>query len=364
MLTSTTTYKQAITRPHHRHFRVDLYQGTTLENDTLLAQDVPIFGGQINANLAQRVTRSGTFDLGAEWYPLLADDPLSPYQTVARISAGIRYGDGSTELFPIITGRTGTAQRNEDGTCSVRVEDLAADVVGFEFEQPRNSENVSVVNQIRRLISEAVDGAAFGPDDVTDTATPRLTWDQSRGDALDTLSSAVSGRWFTLGSGSFVVRELPYDVGTAVQQIVDGPGGLLLAGRPSVTRDGAANSVTVVVERADGGVPFRVTARDTTAGSPTQFGGPFGRVTKLVKVQTPLTNGQAQAYARALLNASTALASQWSVSCVADYTLEPQDTVLLRSRGVQGTQVIDSITYPLDDSPMSIGTRSYVRTNL
>jgi hypothetical protein len=359
VLSSSSTYKQAIHGPHKTAFAVDLLDGP---GGAVLARDVPVFSGSIKADLTHRVTRSGTFTVGPQFWPdENAAGLLTPVRTVARVRAGIRYGNGSTELFPIIVGRVGDLVRNDDGSVTARVDDLAADVVGFRFEQPRTSENVPVTTQIRRLILEALPEATFGVDDVTDAPTPRLVWDEDRGDALDKLSEAVAGRWFALGDGSFVVRRYAYDVGTPVQDIRDSDDGLLVSATPMLSRDGAANSITVVVERFDGGTPFRVTVRDTSASSPTRFGGPFGRVSQIIKVQTPLTLGEATTYARAQLNASTALLSTWNISCVPDFTLEPGDTIRTQSRGVRSTQLIDSITYPLGPGTMTLGTRAYVR---
>lgn len=360
MLSSSAVYKQAIHAPHKLAFEVDLYAGP---GGALLENNVPIFGGSVSANLTHRVTRTGDFTLGPEFWPASATDPLTPYQTVANIRAGIEYGDGSREVFDVITGRVGDLSRNADGSVSARVDDLAADVLAFKFEQPRNSENVTVLQQIRRLIQEALPSATFGTDQVDNPGamTPKLTWDEDRGKALDDLAETLGARWYALGNGDFVVRAYPYDVGTVVQTVSDGPSGLLVSGTPSITRDGAANSVTVVVERFDGGTPFRVNARDNTPGSPTLFGGPFGQVSMIIKVQTPLTVGEATVYARTQLNAATALSSQWRADMVPDYTLEPGDTVRLVSRGVNEVQLIDSITYPLSPGTMSLGTRAYVR---
>lgn len=361
MLSSSATYKQAIHGPHELAFEVDLYDGL----GNLLADSVPIFGGSVNANLTHRVTRTASFEVGPEWWP--GDDPtapLTPYQTIAHVRGGIRYGNGSREMFDLIRGRVGEVDRDDDGKVSVRVDDLAADVIGVRFEQPQNSENVTVLAQIRRLIVDAFPGATFGTDDVDApaTMTPPLTWDEDRGKALDDLAEALGARWYCLGNGDFVVRRYPYDVGTPVQDVFDGLDGLLVSGQASLSRDGAANSVTVIVERFDGGTPFRVTARDAVPGSPTRWGGPFGMVTLPIKVQTPLTVGQATTYARAQLNASTALRSRWGVAMVPDYTLEPGDTVRLQSRGVRSTQLIDTITYPLaGPGTMALGTRAYVR---
>lgn len=358
MLPSTALYKSAIHAPHKRAFEVDLYAGP---GGPLLENNVPIFGGSVSAALTHRVTRTGTFVLGPEFWPTTATSSLTPYQTVANIRAGIQYGDGSREMFDVITGGVGTVTRNADGSVTADIDDFAADVVAFRFEQPRNSENVSVLTQIRRLIQDALPSATFGTDDVTDAPTPKLTWDEDRGKAIDDLAEALGGRWYALGNGDFVVRAYPYDNATPVQDVFDGPSGLLVSGVPSLTRDGAANSITVVVERFDGGTPFRVTARDNSPTSPTRFGGPFGRVSQIIKVQTPMTQGEATVLARGYLNASTALSSQWTAEMVADYTLEPGDTVRLESRNVRETQVIDQITYPLTTETMSLGTRAYMR---
>lgn len=359
MLASTALYKSAIHAPHRLAFEVDLYAGV---DGALLENDVPIFGGSITANLIHRVTRTGSFSVGPELWPTSATSSLTPYQTVARVRAGIEYGDGSRETFPIITGRVGELSRNDNGDVTARVDDLAADVIGWRFEQPRNSENVTIIAQIQRLIQDVLPTAAFGTSDVSTTApTPKLTWDEDRGKALDDLADALGGRWYALGDGSFVVRAYPYDVGTVVQRFEDGPQGLLVGGRPSISRDGTANSVTVIVERFDGGTPLRVTARDTTVTSPTRWNGPFGNVTLPVKVQTPMTTGEATTYARGLLSTATALQSQWSAQVVPDYTMEPGDTVQLTSRGISETQLVDSITYPLAPGTMSLSTRAYVR---
>ena len=359
MLVSSARYKPAITRPHQLHFDVDLMDG----DGNVLASNVPVFGGSVSANLTHRVTRTADFTVGPEWWP--GTDPaapLSPFQSFARVRAGIRYGDGSTETFPLITGRVGDVSRGTDGSVTARVDDLAADVIALRFEQPRNSENVSVLSQIRRLISEVLPDASFGTDDVPDAMTPKLTWDEDRGDALDKLAETLGGRWYCLGDGSFVVRAYPYDVGTPVQTVRDGDDGLLIDASASVTRDGAANSVTVVVERADGGTPFRVRARDESASSPTRYGDRFGRISRVIKVQTPLTEGQAATYARAQLRGAVALSETWSVSMVPDFTLEPGDTVRLGSRGASSVQLIDQIRYPLDPGAMTLTTRAYVRT--
>lgn len=357
MLTSTTQYKDHLHGPHRRDARIDVVD----IDGVVLAQDVEIHSGDVTASITDRVTRSAVFTTGIDHYPTAVGDPFSPYRAVVKLYAGVRYGDGTRETFPIFTGRIIDAERTADGEASFMAEDLSADVVAFRFEQPRVADQPTILAQIRALILEAVPQATFGAFDVPDAPMPDLVWDEDRGQALDDLAAAVGGRWYTLGDGSFVVRKISYEPDTAVQDFVDGPQGLMIQATTAVTRAGTANSITVVSERTDGTDPVRVTVRDTASGSPTFFGGKYGRVSQIVKVQTPLSVAEAQTLARAYLNASVALTEQWSSTVVADHTIEVGDTVRLGYRGLAISQVVDQITYPLGtEQPMSLESRGLV----
>lgn len=358
MLTSSALYKQAIHAPHQREYRIDV----TDIDGVVLASNLRVNGASVSANLTNRVTRTAMIQVDETLFPRLPTDALSPYQAVVSISAGIRYMDNSSEVFPLFKGRVYTVNRPGNGSVTLQCDDLASDVIAYRLEQPwvRTSPS-SIVGETHALILDAVPQATFGTDDVTDAPTPDLVWDEDRGKALDDLSNALGARWYTLGDGSFVLREFTYDVGTPVQDIFDGPQGLMSDATVSITRDGTANSVTVVSERMDGTDPVRVNARDVAPGSPTLFGGRFGRVSQVIKVQTPQTAAQAQVFARAQLNAAKALTEQWNIQCVADHTLEPGDTVRVSYRGYTSVQLIDRITYPVADTGtlMILATRAF-----
>jgi len=355
MLTSSDLYKSSLHGPHHRVARIDVMD----IDGNVLATGVPVVSGSVSAQLTNRVTRTASFTLPDEWWPRTATSPLSPYQSVVRIWAGTGFSDGSEELFPLITGRVWNAARQPNGGVSFNIDDLAADVVACRFEAPEKSTTATILDEIRRLILGAIPQAVFGTDATTDAPTPQLVWDEDRGQALDDLAQAVGGRWYALGDGSFVVRPFNYQLGPVVQQFLDGPQGLMSTATTAITRDGTANSVVVVAERMDGTEPVRRIARDITPGSPTEFGGKFGRVVQVTKIQTPLTVAQAQTAARAQLAAVTALAEQWTAGVVPDYTMEPGDTVRLGYRGYSADQIIDGITYPLvTGNTMSMTTRS------
>lgn len=355
VLASSALYKSAIHFPHQRHTIIDVVDAA----GNFLARELPFTDGAVSASLTNRVTRSCQFDIEESQFPDLDTDPLSPTRAILQVRSGIRFADGTFEIFDLFRGRVQDVVLSPDGQVRVAADDRALDVVEMRFEQPRNYTPGTTIQMIRELIAEAVPGAVFGPDNVEDATVPQLTWDEDRGQAVDDLAESLGARWYALGNGSFVVRSFPYDDGTVVATLQDGEQGLVSEAALSKSRRGTANSVTVVSERLDGSDPVRVTARNTVPGSPTQYGDTYGRVTQIIKIQTPLTNSEAQRLARAQLNASTALTEQWSVSLTPDHTLEPGDPIRIHYRGRTAVQVIDSITYPLGLDSMSLSTRAF-----
>lgn len=343
--------------------------GRPLTRDYLgqpVAADMPHSSGNVTAKLVNRVTRNLSFTVTEDWYPTTATDPLAPESAVLHVTGGLRYGDGTEELFPLFTGRVWDVQRDQDGIVTVACDDLAADILGYPFEQLWSVHNpTSCLAEIRAIILDALPQAKFTVGDAVDAPVPAsLTFDEDRGKALDDLAAALGARWYTLGDGSFTVARMPYTLGSPVADITD-VGGLLSTASVHRTRDGVANSVTVISERTDGTAPVRSTSRDTQTSSPTRFGGPFGKAAQVIKVQTPLTQGQAKTLSDASLQAAVALTEQWDIGCVPDYSLEPADAVRMRSRGLSTVQVIDSINYPLTTrGGQSIGGRALVSANI
>jgi hypothetical protein len=362
MWPTTLTYQAALRGPHRRSVKVDVYD----IDGNPRALGLRPTSGFVDANLTNRVTRSASFTLTRPFYPLTADDPLSPEHAVVQISAGIRYGTYQEELFPLFRGRIWDATLEPNGQVRFSCEDLAADVISYRFEQPRTTTTGTTLGEIRTLILEALPQAVFGTDTVTDAATPQsLTWDEDRGQALDDLAASLGGRWLANGAGEFTVRPYDYQLGAVAQEFRDGPGGLLTGATVLRSRAGVSNSIVVVSERTDGSPPLRVPARDSTTGSPTQFGGLFGRVSTILNVQTPLSFTAAQMLAQTQLRSSIALGRQWSASVVPDMSLEPGDTAAMQFMDVRDTQIIDSIRYPLEtQAPMEISTRAGTTTGV
>lgn len=361
MLTAPARYRAALPLGARRATVIRVFHGT---EDVTPAEGIPLSSGTVTASLNSRVTRTANLVLPSTLYPALHTDLLSPTRARVRILTGIAYGDGDADLFPVFTGRVYAPSR-QDGALRLRADDLAADVVAQRFEAPESSiAGSSTIGEIRRFISQVLPDAVFEDGDAVDQPVPQLSWDDDRGRALDELAASVQGRWYALGDGTFTVRRFPYSGQPVLTRIADGEpdsngGGLLTQAQISRSRDGTANSITVVSERIDGSEPVYVTVRDTDPASPTFYGDLYGRVSAVLRPQTPVEPAAAEALARRTLSATTALGEQWSVSVVPDATLEPGDTVLFEESGLIARQVIDSITYPLTtQGPMTLNCRA------
>lgn len=356
-------YRDALAAPQRLYARVEVWDGFG-PSAVLLVEDLPFLSGSVTATLNSRVTRTMTFTVDESFYPVLSSDDLAPYGNVIKAFAGIELGDGSTTyVWPVFVGRIQNTALNSSGVVQVDSSDLGAEVVAFEFEQPENSSaGVLIPTEVRRLISDALADATFGTFDSYGDVVQALTWDQDRGAALDELGFSVGSFWYSLANGAFVLRRYPWTVSAApVVTLADGEHGIMTGWTVARSRENVFNSVTVTGERLSGDTPVFFTARDTTPGSATRYGGPFGVRTSRLRLQTPSSTGQAQSAAQDALRRDIALAEAWSWEQVPDAAMELGDVVTLNAAGRTGVvQVVDGFTLPLDFTSMSVTGRSLI----
>lgn len=357
-------YRSALAHPHELYTRVDVYDGYDSDS-ILLAEDIPFTSGLVSASLTSRVARTMSFGIDASWYPATQEGVLAPYGNVVRAYRGIKMGDGSTEyVWPVFTGRIQYVQKNSAGQVQVECSDPGADVVDFGFENPENSSTGSLVpTEVKRLINQALPGIGFGTFDSYTETVKALTWEQDRGAALDEMSFAVGSYWYALADGQFVLRKYPWTVPSVpVTTLADGEGGIITSWAASRSRANVYNSVIVTGERLNGDLPALGIARDTTPGSPTEYAGKFGVRTEFLRLQTPGSDGAAQAAAQDALRRDISLQEFWSWDMVPDAALELGDVVFLNvDKQVDLIQVVEGFTIPLDlGGPMAVSGRSLI----
>jgi hypothetical protein len=337
---ATDDLARALQGNHEMVTRVDVFDA-----DGMRATDVPIIGGQITATLLSDVSRSGSITVARN---LIDQGLFNPLWDKVRISTGVR----GYPLVPIFTGRVQNNQiDHSERSVTVIVEDSGSDLVGAPFEKPWVvTAGRSVLNEMVNIIHDVDRDFTVDRTTTIDGLTPDVAWNDNRASALDDLATGINAVWQATRSGGFTIFPNPYQQITpppAVMTLSDGRGGSLTSLQEVRSRDEVYNSITLEVQRADGGDPVRVTVRDNRSQSDTRWGGKFGKRNRRITVSTPYSEGEARQVARRILGQSLALARSWRLTTPHFPLLDPGDVIAVRYESRIWAQVIESIVYPL-----------------
>lgn len=340
-------YRRALAGSHRSYARVEVWR-----QGVQLASSVEFAEGSLRATLQSRVVRNLNITVPETEVPLLNDPDglLTPYGNELRAFKGIELGDGSLRfVWPIFRGLIRTVGDGGDGTVQVVAADRAQQVVDAGFEVPQSSHIGSRVStEVQRLIGEAVLDATFRVEGDFPVPVPELTWEYDRARGVDEMCEAVGAIWYPDAAGEFLMRPVPWTVvPPEVFDISDGPGGVVTSATGEISNEGVYNSVTAVGERADGSDPVFGNVKNLPS-----YLGPLGPRFKLLRLNTPTTDGGALGAARAYLKRSAGLAEQWSWSQTIDCALELGDAVNLntRRRTTPVLQIVSAFSYPLQAS--------------
>lgn len=369
---SNPLYRQALAAGHQPYARVEVWRGgvqveelTYTDPFAQTTSGAPVFvGGGVRATLASRVTRTLSLTVPDWLYPWKSSDLLNPYGQVLRAYRGIRYGSGLTDEFPIFVGPILNV-KPQGTTAVVNAGDLASDVVSSSFSAP-NVANVGdkLTSEVKRLITGALPHATFGRFDPITSLVPALSYDVDRGGALDGLAKAAGALWYSLAGGDFVLRYIPWTVPlTSGGLPLTNVGGSLISAFPTRDRAGVFSRVTMSNEPLSGGPPSYATADDVDPASPTYVNGPYGVKAAQIRITQATTQGTVLQAAKAALARGKALTEAWSITCVADGSIELGDPLNVTFRDRSGndhlaTQIVAGFSIPLDaHQTMSIDGR-------
>lgn len=308
----------------------------------LRAENIPIHGGTINASILADVCRSGSITVSQR---LTDQGLLDPAQDRVQIFTGAR----GFPLIPIFIGRVTDQARPSGGLVQVQVADYGQDIVDARFEKPwQANTRLPVPLEMRRIIKD-VDQLFAVEDLIPNTSTPNVVWEEDRAGALDSLAAGSNAIWQADRVGGFTIYPNPYSLTTnplPVHSFATGASGTLTSFTQNTTRDKVYNSITVLVERPNNAPPLRVTVRDTNTNSPFRWGGEYGKVNRVVRLQTPGGMGEATLLAQRLLNQSLSLFRSWRLATPHFPLLDPGDIIGVSEQEVT-LQVVESISYPL-----------------
>lgn len=368
-----SAYRAALARPHTPYLRVAVTDSSGNE----LIPSVTYSDGSVSATLQSRVTRTLSLTVDRSYAPITAAGavdyaaPFAPFGNRIKAYRGISWANGLDTYWPVFYGPLQDVTLNDNGTMAVTADDLAAEVVGAEFEAPTASATtLTVAGQVQQLITGALPSAAY---DFTSATFPQLVpyvvWQTDRGQALDDIASSVGALWYPRADGTFTLRRVPWaNTQTQVATLADGTDGVVLGYQIKISRTDVKNTVVYVTERQDGSEPLFYVSRDTDPTSPTYYKGPFGRKPLVVNNQQPLSPAQQKQAADTLLRQSKATGQVWSISTVPDASLELGDLIgctadqgpLQQYTQIAAQQVITGFQLPLRESAaMSLTLRAY-----
>ncbi|CAG6392782.1 DUF5047 domain-containing protein [Streptomyces cocklensis] len=305
-------------------------------------------GGSVTVDRKQVPRRTCTVTVAdPALIPRTPADKLSVYGAKLRISRGITYGDGSTELAPIGYFRVDQVTGDPDiGPVTITGSGLEAAIVDDVFRTPTTvASATTAVTGITQLIQATLPGATV-ISRATNAAVGTMSWDAqtSRWDAITALATAIGAEVYADAGGTFVIAPLPDLLASSVVwEVAAGEGGVMISANRGMSRAGVFNSITAYGENlVDGAAPVSATVEDTDPTSPTYVNGPFGRVVgDDYTSATLVTTAQCTAAATQLLKTALKPNATADITSLPNPLLEPGDVI----RGVylDGTRELHQI---------------------
>lgn len=317
--------------------------------------DLPHTGGSVQVDRKASVRRTCTAtSADVSLIPTTPADKLAVYGARLRVSRGIDYGDGTQELVPLGLFRLDDVDGDPMlGPVTLAGKAIECVVQDDKFTAPYRATG-TVVGAITALILRSIPDAQV-VSLVADTAIGARTWDVE-GDpwaAVQEIAAVVGAECYTNADGTFVISTLP-DLSTAlpVWSVEAGEGGVYLKGTRGMSSAGVYNGVVARGEGTESGaaaVSWLATDGDT--GSPTYWGGPFGRRPMFYSSATIINSAQAQAAAELKLQAAKAPNATGDFSALPNPALEPGDVLrVVHPDGLKELHQVASFTVPLEPS--------------
>lgn len=362
----STRFLAAVTASHQVSVQVDVLPASGDPFTVTTAVDGTV---TLDARAASRghldltIIDDGTLGLA----PLLATDALAPYGTELKVSRGIRYPDGTSELASLGVFRIDDAATNDvSGGVEIKITglDRSARVIDARFTEPYQIDSdtnygTAILTTIQDvyldLVYNAADFAAISAD------SPQLIAEEGddRWAFVQSMATALGCELYFDGDG--ILRLVPVTTsigGTPAASLVEGDGGLLVTASRSWTRQGAYNAYIATGENTGEDVPIpRGMAIDNDPTSPTYYYGPFGQVPGFYNSQLITTDDQAQDAATAMLAKQLGTTQAVSFGSIVNPALEPGDVARIRRSllEIDEDHVLDQLSIPLAASGTMTG---------
>lgn len=316
--------------------------------------DLEHTGGSVNADRSQAIRRTCTVTIAdPTLIPRVASDQLAAYGARLRVARGVEYGDGSQELVPLGVFRLDSVDGDvNDGPVTLAGKALEVAVADDKLTAVYTATG-TVVGAITALIQRSLPGADV-ISQIVDVPIGSRAFDVQADPwaGCQEIAAAAGAEVYSNADGVFVIAQLPDLLTTPPVWAVEAvEGGVYISANRAMSSDGVHNGILATGENtADGVPPVSYLAIDNDTGSPTYWGGPFGRRPDFYSSSTLISTAACQQAANLKLAQAKAPNATGDISSLPNPALEPGDVFrVTHEDGSRELHQAASFSVPLDE---------------
>jgi hypothetical protein len=318
-------------------------------------------GGSVQVDGAATIRRTCTVTIAdPALIPRTPTDQLATYGARLRISRGVYYGDGSSELVPLGVFRLDEVGGDvNDGPVTLGGKDLSVCIADDKFTAPYKASG-TVVSAVTALVQRSLADAQV-VSTIVDIPIGQKTYDIEADPwaACQEIAAAAGAVVYFSPDGTATIA-VPPDISTAdpVWDVAAGEGGAYIRANRAMSSSNVFNGVLARGENtADNVAPVSALVVDNDPTSPTYWSGQYGRRPMFYSSPTLITTGACTNAATLKLVQAKAPNASGDISSLPNPALEAYD--VLRTIHPDGTRELHqaaSFTVPLSvdgDFPIS-----------
>ncbi|MFG3127325.1 DUF5047 domain-containing protein [Streptomyces tendae] len=325
--------------------------------------DLEHSGGSVTVDRGQAIRRTCTVTIAdPAIIPRIPTDQLATYGARLRISRGVDYGNpDQPELVPLGVFRLDSVDGDvNEGPVSLQGKDLSACVADDKLTEPYSATG-TVVGAVTALIQRSLPDADV-ISLIDDAPIGRRTFDVQADPwaGAQEIAAAAGAEVYANADGVFVIATLPdlleEEPVWAVEAV---EGGVYIKGNRAMTSDKVHNGILASGENTSDNIPpVSWLATDDDPGSPTYWGGPFGRRPDFYSSSTLTTLAACQQAAVLKLRQAKTPNASGDISALPNPALEPGDVIrVTHEDGTRELHQVAAFTVPLSqDGDLPIST--------
>jgi len=360
MARATDRFLEEVRRSHTVYSYVDVISPT---NEI---RRLRVIDGEINVDRTAQFRRAGRIDcidVDGSFIPQGTSGILTPFGTEVRPYRGVKYSDGTIEVYPQgvfrIAQATFTESSSSAANSGIRISlsmfDRSRTVSRDKFTTNYTiAAGTNLIDAIKAILARTFDDLTY--DSITTglvTTAPKVYAPNDDPWAAVTELAKSLGCEIYFDTTGWVVISPPTDVDALPAPdftYIEGHKCTMIDLGLSFSDDPGFNGVIVTgSSTADELPPVRAESWDNEPSSPTYRKGPYGEVPQFVSDSNVKTAADAQTMADSLLKGQIGFASQLTVSAWVNPALESGNVIEVeRARlGVTGLYTVDAFNVPL-----------------